>query len=177
VSSEYPPLTCKEVKQILKKLGFEHRPGKSGTAHENWVRDDNRGFKKVTVDCHLSPFSQILIKSMAFQAGISKKEFYKVLSGADNFEQKHRHCLCLYDIVMGEHDEADDKHYGTAKYRELRDPDIDGSPSDICDQDQRELIEIHIPKTEPGDAVGTRKYKGQLLKIISESLRGKPVWE
>lgn len=73
------PLTCKEVKTILKNLGFEPRPQK-GTSHEQWVKTDSDGvFHKVTVDCPKSPFSQDLIRSMASQAGVSKKEFYKAL--------------------------------------------------------------------------------------------------
>jgi predicted RNA binding protein YcfA (HicA-like mRNA interferase family) len=70
------PLTCKEVKRILKNLGFKPRP-KKGTSHEQWVREDPPPFRKVTVDCPKSPFSKILISSMAKQAGVSKKEFYK----------------------------------------------------------------------------------------------------
>lgn len=75
MSGVYPPLTCKDVKQILKSLGFEPRP-KNGTSHEQWVRKDNKGFFKVTVDCPKAPFSPDLISSMAKQAGLSKKEFY-----------------------------------------------------------------------------------------------------
>ncbi len=75
MSGVYPPLTCKDVKQILKSLGFEPRP-KNGTSHEQWFRKDNKGFFKVTVDCPKAPFSPDLISSMAKQAGLSKKEFY-----------------------------------------------------------------------------------------------------
>lgn len=75
MSGVYPPLTCREVKQILSSLGFTQRPTK-GTSHEQWVRHCDGNFFKVTVDCPKSPFSQDLISSMAKQAGISKKEFY-----------------------------------------------------------------------------------------------------
>lgn len=78
MSGKYPPLTCKEVKEILKKLGFESRP-KKGTSHEQWVRKDPPPFRKVTVDCPKAPFSQILIASMAKQAGVSKKDFYAAI--------------------------------------------------------------------------------------------------
>lgn len=78
MSGNYYPLTCKDVKQILKSLGFNPRPQK-GTSHEHWVRKDNRGFFKVTVDCPKSPFTHDLISSMASQAGVSKKEFYAAL--------------------------------------------------------------------------------------------------
>jgi len=78
-------LTCKEVKKILRNLGFEPRKQKS-TSHQHWVRlvksrkplARDRLYK-VTVDCPKAPFSQILISSMAKQAGVSKKEFYAAL--------------------------------------------------------------------------------------------------
>lgn len=75
MSGAYPPLTCKDIKHILRSLGFEPRPQK-GTSHEHRIRKDSRGFFKVTVDCPKAPFSQDLISSMANQAGLSKKEFY-----------------------------------------------------------------------------------------------------
>jgi predicted RNA binding protein YcfA (HicA-like mRNA interferase family) len=72
-----PPLTCKQVKKGLKKLGFEARPQK-GTSHEHWIKDvDGKRFK-VTVDCPKAPFSKELIASMARQAGVSKNRFYEV---------------------------------------------------------------------------------------------------
>lgn len=76
MSSRYPPLTCKKVKRGLKSLGF--RPTQiKGTSHEHWKKIKNGILYKVTVDCPKSPFSQDLIKSMASQAGVSKKIFYK----------------------------------------------------------------------------------------------------
>jgi predicted RNA binding protein YcfA (HicA-like mRNA interferase family) len=81
--SRYYPLTCKEVKKILKNLGFTKRKPK-GTSHEQWVKTVRKNKKdhlyKVTVDCPKAPFSQDLIKSMASQAGVSKKDFYKNLN-------------------------------------------------------------------------------------------------
>jgi predicted RNA binding protein YcfA (HicA-like mRNA interferase family) len=77
VSGAFPPLTYQDVIAILKKFGFEKRPNKS-TAHEQWVAQDP--FRKVTVDKHLQPFSQNLISSMAKQAGVTKKEFYRLLA-------------------------------------------------------------------------------------------------
>ena len=74
MSGAYPPLTCKEVKDILRAMGFAFRD-QTGS-HEQWIRDDSRGFFKVTVDCPKAPFSQILIDSMARQAGVTKKQFY-----------------------------------------------------------------------------------------------------
>ena len=76
--SRHVPLTCKQVKNILKNLGFSPRPQK-GTSHQQWVKTESGKFYKVTVDCPKAPFSQILIGSMARQAGVTKKEFYKKL--------------------------------------------------------------------------------------------------
>lgn len=77
MSGAYPPLTCKQVKQVLKNLGFAFRDQKG--SHENWVRSEPAPFRKVTVDCPKAPFSQMLLESMARQAGVSKKEFYRAL--------------------------------------------------------------------------------------------------
>ena len=40
MSGHFPPLTCTEVKRILRTLGFEPRKGGSGS-HEQWVKDEN----------------------------------------------------------------------------------------------------------------------------------------
>lgn len=77
MSGDYPPLTCKDVKKILAYLGFVARPGK-GTSHEQWVKEEKGRLYKVTVDCPKAPFSQTLIKSMAEQAGKTKKDFYRI---------------------------------------------------------------------------------------------------
>ncbi len=75
MSGQFPPLTYKDVIRGLKRMGFEPRPQKS-TSHEQWVKETPSGRRKVTVDKPKAPFSQILISSMASQAGVSKKEFY-----------------------------------------------------------------------------------------------------
>nr|VFJ86499.1 MAG: HicA toxin of toxin-antitoxin [Candidatus Kentron sp. LFY]VFJ89034.1 MAG: HicA toxin of toxin-antitoxin [Candidatus Kentron sp. LFY] len=74
----HKPLTCKEVKRALKKLGFSQRPRK-GTSHEQWVKEEDGKFWQVTVDCPKSPFSQDLVTWMAGQAGVGKKEFYRLI--------------------------------------------------------------------------------------------------
>jgi len=75
------PLTCKEVKTILKNLGFVFRNQRG--SHEQWIKDtgegENKRRYKVTVDCPKAPFSQDLIKSMAKQAGVTKRQFYNAL--------------------------------------------------------------------------------------------------
>ncbi len=72
MSGRFPPLECKDVKRILKNLGFAHRD--TVGSHEQWVADNP--FRKVTVDCPKAPFSPFLTESMARQAGVTKKEFY-----------------------------------------------------------------------------------------------------
>ncbi len=80
MSSHYPPLTCEQVKNILINLGFERRTSQGGgTSHEQWIKDSDGKRYKVTVDCPKAPFSQILISSMARQAGVTKKKFYEAL--------------------------------------------------------------------------------------------------
>jgi predicted RNA binding protein YcfA (HicA-like mRNA interferase family) len=76
--ARHRPLTCTEVKTILKNLGFEPRPQK-GTSHEQWVKDYGGKRYKVTLDCPKEPFTQDLIRSMARQAGVSKRAFYAAL--------------------------------------------------------------------------------------------------
>ena len=60
MSGVYPPLTCKEVKSILAKLGFVPRP-RTGSSHEQWVKTVGGSLYKVTVDCPKAPFSQDLV--------------------------------------------------------------------------------------------------------------------
>ncbi len=77
MSGEQPPITCKELKAILIYLGFVFDSQRG--SHEQWVLIKNNRKYKVTVDCPKSPFSQTLIKSMADQAGKTKKDFYQIL--------------------------------------------------------------------------------------------------
>ncbi len=77
MSGEQPPITCKELKAILTYLGFVFSTQEG--SHEQWVLVKNKIKYKVTVDCPKAPFSQFLIKSMATQAGCTKKDFYKIL--------------------------------------------------------------------------------------------------
>ena len=74
--AKYRPLTCKQVKTILKNLGFEPRPQK---ATSQWVKDYGGKRYKVTVDCPKAPFDHDLIRYMVRQAGVSKRAFYAAL--------------------------------------------------------------------------------------------------
>ena len=71
------PLTAREVRRILKALGFERRNTEGG--HEQWVRDEPAPFRKVTLDAHLQPFAHTLVRYMALQAGVTVREFYSAL--------------------------------------------------------------------------------------------------
>lgn len=76
MSGQNPPLTCKDVKAILKKLGFQFI--KQEGSHEKWRKEKGHHRWNVTVDCPKAPFSPILIDSMAAQAGVKKKDFYRI---------------------------------------------------------------------------------------------------
>ncbi len=77
MSGDFPPITCKDLKAILGYLGFSFDTQKG--SHEQWVLIKDGRKYKVTVDCPKSPFTQTLIKSMAAQAGKTKKDFYSIL--------------------------------------------------------------------------------------------------
>ncbi|MEI6147398.1 MAG: type II toxin-antitoxin system HicA family toxin [Methylococcales bacterium] len=77
MSGDFPPITCKDLKAILSYLGFSFDTQKG--SHEQWVLIKEGRKYKVTVDCPKSPFTQTLIKSMAAQAGKTKKDFYAIL--------------------------------------------------------------------------------------------------
>ncbi|WP_324041364.1 type II toxin-antitoxin system HicA family toxin [Aeromonas caviae] len=66
---------CKDVKNALTRMGFELRKGNSGSSHEQWVKHIDGRIYKVTVDCPKAPFGDELVKSMANQAGVSKRTF------------------------------------------------------------------------------------------------------
>lgn len=72
------PVTDKEFKSVLKKLGFAARESK-GTSHEQWVKGQGKDFKRVTVDPHHAPYHRDLLRIMLFQAGITKNQFFDLL--------------------------------------------------------------------------------------------------
>lgn len=76
MSSRNPPLEYRDIVRGLKALGFTERQQKA-TGHSHWVKEEGGRFKKVTVSRHLAPFGHRLIKSMAAQAGVSKKDFHR----------------------------------------------------------------------------------------------------
>lgn len=79
MSGHHPPIRCRDFKAILKKRGFSLKPVKrSGGSHEQWVGYVDDIFRKVTIDCSKSPFTQKLIRSMAAQAGIPVEEIYRL---------------------------------------------------------------------------------------------------
>lgn len=77
MGTRFPLLDLGQVEHALRKLGFEQRPGKR-TSHRQWVKDTPQGRFKVTVDPPKSPFTHRLVGYMARQAGVSRKEFYRL---------------------------------------------------------------------------------------------------
>lgn len=71
------PLTAREVRRILQRLGFHHRNTEGG--HEQWVKDDPQRFRKVTLSAHTEPFANRMVDYMANQAGVSVRQFYEAL--------------------------------------------------------------------------------------------------
>jgi predicted RNA binding protein YcfA (HicA-like mRNA interferase family) len=83
MSGQRPPLTCSQFENVLKQLGFEQRPMKSGTSHRDWIGNVGGRFRKVTVDPPKAPFSHDLIHSMAHQAGVTVKRIYAIHFGRE----------------------------------------------------------------------------------------------
>ena len=77
MGGRYPPLTCRQVKTILTRLGFAPRT-QSGS-HQHWVREHDGRRYKVTVDCPKEPFTGDLLRWMILQAGVTKDQFYAAL--------------------------------------------------------------------------------------------------
>ena len=75
---KYPPLTCKEVKRILKALGFEFHRQKG--SHEHWKAVVDGRLRLVTVDCPKEPFVPPLLNSMVRQSGSSIEDWYRQLN-------------------------------------------------------------------------------------------------
>ena len=75
--SRWRRLTAKEVRTIVRNLGFTLKSTEGG--HEHWAREQPPPFRKVTIDVHVAPFGPVLIRYMANQAGVSKAEFYAAL--------------------------------------------------------------------------------------------------
>ena len=74
---KYPPLTCKEVKRILKALGFAFHRQKG--SHEHWKAVVDGQLRLVTVDCPKEPFVPPLLSSMVRQSGYSIEYWYQQL--------------------------------------------------------------------------------------------------
>lgn len=76
------PPTCKQVKKALKRLGFQPKKTNRGS-HDKFEHREFRGKRRVvTVDCPKAPFDHFLIGTMAAQAGMSKREFWRLCVGA-----------------------------------------------------------------------------------------------
>ena len=69
---KYPSLKPREVRPILKALGFVH--DRTEGAHEQWVGPDGQ---VVTVDAGYDDFSVDLIKKMIRQSKFDRVAFYR----------------------------------------------------------------------------------------------------
>lgn len=69
------PVEDSEFKRVLKHLGFAPKP-RTGTSHEKWCHPDGR---MVIVDEPKAPYHRKLLRLMLNQAGISKKDFFRLL--------------------------------------------------------------------------------------------------
>lgn len=70
-------LNCRDVKTILKSLGFKF--DRQRGSHEQWKCFVEGELRLVTVDCPKAPFGDGLIKAMVRQSGYSIDEWYKQL--------------------------------------------------------------------------------------------------
>ncbi|WP_395117761.1 type II toxin-antitoxin system HicA family toxin [Rhodanobacter sp. FW102-FHT14D06] len=77
--SRKPQLDCSDVKRLLKLLGFSL--SRQVGSHEHFQMVARGRMRTVTVDCPKAPFGPYLVKSMASQAGLSKREFYAANAG------------------------------------------------------------------------------------------------
>jgi len=74
--------TCRQVKKALVGLGFKPKKSNRGS-HDKFQHPNFRGQRRVvTVDCPKAPFDNFLIGTMAAQAGMRKREFWKLCVGA-----------------------------------------------------------------------------------------------
>ncbi len=70
---KYPPLTPREVVQVLNELGFVLDRQKG--AHAQYKHPVKKTL--VTVDMGVSEFRDTLMKSMIDQSGFSREDFYR----------------------------------------------------------------------------------------------------
>jgi len=87
--TKFAPPTCKQVKTALKNMGFEPQK-QDRTSHEHWKKVVKGKLYKVTVDCPKAPFSETLVKSMAAQAGVSKKIFLQYCFDKKSRDDPHQ---------------------------------------------------------------------------------------
>lgn len=73
---KYPPLTPREVIEILKALGFGHARTEGSHAHYERGSDKKRSRSIVTVDMAVTAFDDSLLKSMIRQSNFKRDEFY-----------------------------------------------------------------------------------------------------
>lgn len=71
---KYPPLTPREVIQILKALEFDHK--RTTGDHEHYEKRHSGKRHLVTVDTGANQFDAHYLKSIISQSGYSRNQFY-----------------------------------------------------------------------------------------------------
>lgn len=71
---KYPPLTPRDVLEILKANGFVYKD--TVGSHEHYEGFINGLRRKVTVDLAIDDFGKDLMQSMIRQSGLSRDDFY-----------------------------------------------------------------------------------------------------
>ena len=70
---KYPPLSPKQIEQVLKKLGYRYKRQRGD--HRIWVME---GKNTIPVPLY-DEISNWLLSSIIRQSGVSKKKFYELL--------------------------------------------------------------------------------------------------
>lgn len=73
---KYPPLTPREVIEILKAQGFQLKETEGSHAQYE------KGSRKVTVDMAVKEFDPFLLQSMIRQSGLDRDSFYSSTKAA-----------------------------------------------------------------------------------------------
>lgn len=71
---KYPPLTYRQVINILRALHFRYSHSRGD--HDHYIDKDIGGNHLVTVKRNVDVYDDFLIKSMIAQSGVGRKQFY-----------------------------------------------------------------------------------------------------
>lgn len=80
MGGHFRPVKVREIEAVLKHLGFTPEKQRA-TSHQHWRGHHGGQFRKVTVDANNAPFADRALKYVLGQMGVSKREFFAILSG------------------------------------------------------------------------------------------------